>query len=62
MKHIVEERAILMDQVSHFATGNAHRIETRDGEMQDVSEERLNIMLGKCATSRGLLTILTAAD
>jgi hypothetical protein len=47
MKHIVDERAILMDQVSKFATGNAHRIETRDGEMEDVSEERLNIMLGQ---------------
>ncbi len=45
--HIMEERGILMDQVNKFATGDAHRIETRDGQMEDVSEERLNIMLGQ---------------
>jgi hypothetical protein len=43
--HILEERVILMDQVNKFATGNAHRIETRNGQMEDVSDERLYIML-----------------
>lgn len=37
--HIMEERVILMDQVNKFATGDAHRIETRDGQMEDVSED-----------------------
>jgi len=46
-KHIVEERVILLDQANMFATDDAHRIETRDGEMEDVSEERLEIMLGQ---------------
>ncbi len=36
-----------MDQVNKFATGNARRMETREGEMQDVSKERLEIMLGQ---------------
>ena len=49
MKHIIEERSILLDQAQMFATGNAHRIETRDGQMEDVSEERLNIMMGQIA-------------
>jgi hypothetical protein len=36
-----------MAQARMFATGDAHRIETRDGQMEDVSQERLNIMLGQ---------------
>jgi hypothetical protein len=55
MNHIIEERAILMDQVAKFATGDAHRIETRDGEMEDVSEERLNIMLGQVREIDGII-------
>ena len=46
-KHLVEERKGLMAQARMFASGDAHRIETRDGQMEDVSEERLNIMLGQ---------------
>ena len=47
MKHIIEERGILLDQAQMFATGDAHRVETRNGQMEDVSEERLRIMLGQ---------------
>ena len=45
MKHIVEERGILMDQANMSGTGDAHRVETRDGRLEDVTEERLNIVL-----------------
>ena len=47
MKHIIEERGILVGQANMFATDDAHRIETRNGEMEDVSEERLDIMRGQ---------------
>ena len=46
-KHLIKEREDLLDQARLFATGNAHRIETRDGELADVSEERLNIIVGQ---------------
>jgi len=45
MKHILDERKVLLDQANMFASGDAHRVETRDGRLQDVSEERLGIML-----------------
>jgi hypothetical protein len=45
MEHIVEERGVLMDDAQLFATGGAYRFEARDGAMEDVSEERLNIIL-----------------
>lgn len=44
-KHIVEERGGLMDQAQKFATGDAYRVEMRDGDLEDVSEERLEIIL-----------------
>ncbi len=47
MKHIIQERGTLLDQAQMFATGDAHRLETRDGQMEDVSEERLDIILGQ---------------
>jgi hypothetical protein len=46
-KHLEEERKGLMTQARMFSTGDAHRVETRDGELKDVTEERLNIMLGQ---------------
>ena len=55
MKHIIEERGILLDQAQMFATGDAHRIETREGQMEDVSEERLNIMLGQVQEIDGII-------
>ncbi len=52
MKHLVEERGILMDQANLFGTGNAHSNEgnahsneARHGQMEDASEERLNILM-----------------
>ena len=44
-KHIIQERGDLLDQAQKFATGDAQRIERREGEMTDVSAERLNIIL-----------------
>ena len=46
-KHLKRERAGLMDQARMFASGDAHRIETRNGRMEDVSDERLAIMVGQ---------------
>ena len=43
----MDERKGLMAQARMFASGDAHRIETRNGQMEDVSDERLQIMLGQ---------------
>jgi len=59
MKHIMEERSGLMDQAQMFGTGDAHRVETRDGRLEDVSEERLNIILGQV---RDIDSIINDAD
>ena len=45
--HLKRYRADLMNQARLFAAGDAHRIERRDGELVDATEERLAIIVGQ---------------